>query len=97
MVTYIDDQLLIKSNDMNDIPISTHVMFDILLLLFIILSLLFNILISNVYYRNDHIITHQGVLVITLIVSNLLWTIGNLMFQEYSCLEFMFYFRNIPV
>ena len=72
----VDDSLLIKSNDMNDIPIETHIVFDILLVLIIFLSLLFNILISNVYYRNDHIITHQGVLVISLIVSNLLWTIG---------------------
>jgi len=72
----VNDNLLLKSNDMNDIPIETHIVFDVLLVIFIILSLLFNILISNVYYRNDHIITHQGVLVITLIVSNLLWTIG---------------------
>ena len=72
----VDDSLLLKSNDMNDIPIETHIVFDIILVLIIFLSLLFNILISNVYYRNDHIITHQGVLVITLIIANLLWTIG---------------------
>lgn len=71
-----DDNLLTKSNDMNDIPIETHIAFDILMIIFIILSLFFNTLVSNVYYRNGHIITHQGVLVITLIVSNLLWTIG---------------------
>ena len=51
--------ILQASNDMNDIPIETHVIFDILLAIFILLSLLLNILLSNVYYRNDHIITHQ--------------------------------------
>ena len=47
----LDQNALLVSNDMNDIPIQTHVLFDVLLALFILFSLLLNILISNVYYR----------------------------------------------
>ena len=40
----LDSTLLQESNDMNDIPVKTYMFFDVLLVIFILFSLLTNIL-----------------------------------------------------
>lgn len=72
---------MLQVNDMNNLEVDTHIIFDVVLGVFIFLGLLLNILVANIYYRNEHIVNHPAILIIVLVVANLLWAIGILPFS----------------
>jgi len=79
---------------MNNLEVDTHVIFDIILGIFIFLGLLLNILVGNIYYRNEHIINHPAILIIVLIVANLLWAIGILPFSFSAAVGDLWLFQD---
>lgn len=85
---------MLQVNDMNNLEVNTHVVFDIILAIFLFLGLLLNILVGNIYYRNEHIINHPAILIIVLTVANLLWSIGILPFSFSAAIGDLWLFQD---